>query len=431
MVNLRKLKGSDGTKPPVAATDAFSNQGTREGPIAAPKPPSATVAEKPSAAVTPSLVEAVNDSSLEFIPDAGSASSGSNTTPDASLGSEPGTVRETPVPIVTSRVQDDVVTRLGARLRTPEASPPAPNSTGFAETVAVGTAVSPAPVKPVVKQSIPAPVAVNPKVVTSSGSAKKPERKWQNRALTIASITALVVGAILIIKDCGHKRVVPPAPQPVCADPTPKTCSEKTGQPFGMFFDEKNCGYCGKTGPNGFIKEPWMTPDNCPVVFSCGNHKVDKKEVYPIFTKDKDGTFYMDLTEVTESCNPKAPNYCQDDCPKPNPKHGKSTAVKPARETALDCSTVDAPRAQEAVGPIRNNIVDARGAIDTAFPKFVGQQIKVDYRVRIDSTGELSLLSASVQGDNVKNMVDLGSVRVTSGKNDCVLTHTATIPASK
>jgi|GEM_PF-6793521 len=161
------------------------------------------------------------------------------------------------------------------------------------------------------------------------------------------------------------------------------------------------------TGNNGF-KRPWLLQESCNPKFpDCTPNSNE-----PCFAANH------------PSCPPRKAS-------EPVHKHTALPTVKPAHQTALDCSTVDAPRAQEAVGYIRNNILDARGGIDKAFPQFAGQQIKVDYRARIDSTGDVWLLSASVQGNNVKGTVDLGSVKVTSGKDDCVLTHTAILPASK
>ncbi len=202
-----------------------------------------------------------------------------------------------------------------------------------------------------------------------------------------------------------------------------------------MFFDEKTCGYCGETDPDGrFVRKDWMTPANCPVVFSCGNGKVDKNEPYPVYVKGKDGTFELSVTSVSESCNPKAPNYCEVDCPKPKPKtHAapKPVADKPVHADLPDCATTDKTRMRDAMTQIRGSMLDVRGGVDTKHADVVGIKLDVSYKALIESTGDVSLVSASTQqGYDIKGLVKMGSVKVTSGAADCEFKYTTSIPAS-
>ncbi len=162
------------------------------------------------------------------------------------------------------------------------------------------------------------------------------------------------------------------------------------------------------TGNNSF-KRPWLLAETC-----------DSK-----------------LPDCTPSTNEPCFAANHPSCPprrkasEPARKHGKPAATVILHETAADCKTTDPARAQEAVGPIRNNILDARGEIDKKYPQFAGMEIKVNYRGRIDANGDVSLPSASVQGKDIRGLVDMGSVKVTTGKGDCEFIHTTAIPGSK
>ncbi len=435
MVKLTDMKkGKDCVQKPVAPSlapsAAFGAKSVPE-PIAVIAP--AADAKQAPGAVSTSALQPISLGDVEILQEGGS---GPMTIPDtpAPMGSFSGqTIQEKPVHAdEPPPVSDEIIARLEARLRNPDASAhtPVQPSIGLDETVAVGSAQpSKSPVKAETKQPVPVPVAVKPVAPHTGGNAKIPERKWLRPVI----ISTAIVGALLFLyKECGHKEV-PPAPKPVCVDPIPKTCTEQTGQPFGIGFNEA-CGYCGRIDPEGhYIRESWMTPDNCPVAFLCGNGRVDVDMDYASYVKDpKTGDYILGVTTVTESCKKGEPNYCPQDCPTPKPRHAKPAAtVKPVHESAVDCKTDDPTRAQEAVGPIRNNILDARGQIDKKYPQFAGVEIKVNYRGRVDANGDVSLSSASVQGKDIRDLVDMGSVKVTTGKRDCEFIHTTAIPVSK
>lgn len=407
MVKLSDLKkgskpDTKDAKPGVAPSVAFADRTVPESPRAAP--------------VAPASEQEISVSDLSLQADV----------PDMPASPpEDRTVRETPAPVAVAPT-DDVRGRLAARLARPA---PVQSGTGFAETVAARSTPSELPaVNEPVEEPPELPVAALPR---SGGNAKLPkEKKWVKPVIYLAAAAAIAI--IAMYHGCG-KKVVPPATKP-CADPTPKTCDLRSS-PFAMFFDEKTCGYCGETDPDGrFVRKDWMTPANCPVVFSCGNGKVDKNEPYPVYVKGKDGTFELSVTSVSESCNPKAPNYCEVDCPKPKPKtHAapKPVADKPVHADLPDCATTDKTRMRDAMTQIRGSMLDVRGGVDTKHADVVGIKLDVSYKALIESTGDVSLVSASTQqGYDIKGLVKMGSVKVTSGAADCEFKYTTSIPAS-
>ena len=173
--------------------------------------------------------------------------------------------------------------------------------------------------KPVGTIAVPGPKP--PGGIGPTDLATKKESSWKKWTKGVVVVAAVVAAAM--IGNCqGKKTVVPQIVQGckdpnVCmVDPAPKTCDVNKGTPGTMYFDEKTCGYCGQISNKGqYMKMEWMTPDNCPIVFTCGNHSLDKDSPYPLWVKDEKGVFHLSTATVTESCKEKDANYCAEDCP--------------------------------------------------------------------------------------------------------------------
>ncbi len=92
-----------------------------------------------------------------------------------------------------------------------------------------------------------------------------------------------------------------------------------------------------------------------------------------------------------------------------------------------DCKQVDKSRARDAMTQIRNSMRDALDRIYQQYPG-MSKPLKVSYLALVESTGDVSLKSASAQGKSVKGLVGMSSVKVNNNATaDCEFTNTESL----
>jgi hypothetical protein len=277
------------------------------------------------------------------------------------------------------------------------------------------------------------PAGMGPK---SPGPKEEKSWKWTKRIAVVAAIVA----AALIGKHCGSEKPVTQvieqgckAPSVCMSDPKPVTCDINKGTPGTMFFDA-NCVYCGKTDPSGkYVKADWMTPANCPIVFTCGNGVLDKDTPYPVYVKDGKGQYVWSTASVTESCKPKDANYCEADCPTKAAVGGGRgagsagpavSATPPVVNTNVTCDK--SIMRGELSSRIGSAVMGSAGEIKTAVG--TSGSVTVFVGVRVDANGNPRVTSITPAAAKGALSIDLSGITTARPENECNGTVAVKIP---
>jgi hypothetical protein len=235
----------------------------------------------------------------------------------------------------------------------------------------------------------------------------------------------------ILAQDCScESKKAPPAQ--VCPDLKPKDCkSPEAGQPYSQFFDAK-CFYCGELekGPDGkevpgkFKKGDWMTRDNCPVVFHCGNNDFDVNASYAVYKPVKETVagvekvkYVLSTTTVTEKCDDIGdPSFCKEACPipketvpapavTPKPKRDRPVVEAP-KKSKLDCVK---SRVEQVRSDINTQVRLAQGEIFKALK--LNGDLTVNYGITVQPSGKIVATKISVNGTDVSKFVSLAGIQ--------------------
>lgn len=139
-----------------------------------------------------------------------------------------------------------------------------------------------------------------------------------------AGIATAALVAAMVFQRCGGEPQVegpvtacPPAvtcpAEPVKGD---NNCELEKGEHdmWSPNWDPASCGYCGDAN-----QQQWETPQTCPVDFACGDGELQRRaKTYGAVVRAGEGesaTYSLGTLELSESCNERADNYCEADCP--------------------------------------------------------------------------------------------------------------------
>ncbi|VVC04125.1 Uncharacterised protein [Candidatus Bilamarchaeum dharawalense] len=237
------------------------------------------------------------------------------------------------------------------------------------------------------------------------------------------------------------------APPPVKGD---KKCEldKGEGDHRSPNYDEASCGRCGD-GKVGALEIPSVDtpfdkarlsgevdvtpktaqPEVCLADTHCGNGKVDRNVetgvLVPVTRPDGTTSYEYASVTVNESCNKRAPNYCEADCP------------KVMRVKVPECSEEVADSLYQSMKKaIFQRVRSIRAALGAE-----RQLIEVSVSIDVDDSGNPKIKSGTVECGNggctkqdgqtdVLTMAQKGLVQVDSGR--CTVTLSpVTIPVER
>lgn len=269
-----------------------------------------------------------------------------------------------------------------------------------------------------------------------------------------AGIATAALVAAMVFQRCGGEPQVegpvtecPPAvtcpAEPVKGD---NNCELEKGEHdmWSQNWDPESCGFCGDRA-----QQQWETPQTCPVDFACGDGEIQRRaKTYGAVVKTVEGentTYSLGTVELSESCNERADNFCEADCPNkgsssrrtPRKNNGDrpqpvATTKTPPRSSGGACDSTVRREAGQVYARISSQVTSAGGSIKDALGA-PGVPVSVAVTIRLSESGVPTIVgngsatcggSACPSGANIRSIagLDVSGLTVATGGQSCTLT---------
>lgn len=272
------------------------------------------------------------------------------------------------------------------------------------------------------------------KNVRSKPTAADKSRKlgWKFGVGTGAATAALL--AAILFRTCSGEPQVEPiqqnCPEAVVCPAAPvkgdNNCELDKGEHdmWSPNWDPASCGYCGDGE-----QQSWESPETCPVDFHCGDGELQRRStVFGAVVRTGEGeneVYSLGTIELSESCNERADNYCQDDCPttgrrpertgrrdhdRPNPSGTTATADRPPRSGGA-CSDRVRRGASAVYARISSQVSTSSGSIRSALG-VENVPVTISVSVNVSASGTTSVAGASARcgGGRCPNSANIRSI---------------------